>query len=544
VGGYINKGFAQKGNLALASKRALPLLDKVSLPLLVLVLAVFVYGMYGFDGVLLRDYSIYLYSGQRMAEGVPPYVSIFDHKGPLSPMIAGLGVMLSKLLDGDDIYTVRAVFFATGCLTVVAVYLLGKSVFRSQVAGFFAALTFLGFYAYGYPAASGPEPKTPMVLFQTLSLLLASQKRWFWAGCFGSLAFLVWQPMGVFSMMVFVLAVTRPKGERRNAALRALGGIATPLLVIVGYFYYYGALGELLDGVVLFNALYLTRGDYTTTPLVYMVVSDPTLSQTLLDPSLLWESVSGVVLPYITMLGPIVIGLAMIIRLYFLKPYQYRFAPILLSFLAPPLWALVDFQLSDDFFVYLPYVAIGFGAFAASMTQRTKTPWLVGILLGMLLLGIAIANTFEEVNAPAAKKLLATNISLSEQREGASQIEERFGKDIRIASVNSPQVLALLHRENPNPYLFITAGIDRYIDAKEPGGFKSWLEGLETSDVISFFGEGQALLPGDEASIEHREELLGWLGSHYHIEKIGPWYVFVKDSLDNPDPSQKVVLKE
>ena len=544
VGGYINKGFAQKGNLALASKRALPLLDKVSLPLLVLFLAVFVYGMYGFDGVLPLDYSIYLYSGQRMAEGVPPYVSIFDHKGPLSPMIAGLGVMLSKLLDGDDIYTVRAVFFATGCLTVVAVYLLGKSVFRSQVAGFFAALTFLGFYAYGYPAASGPEPKTPMVLFQTLSLLLASQKRWFWAGCFGSLAFLVWQPMGVFSMMVFVLAVTRPKGERRDAALRALGGIVMPLLVIVGYFYYYGALGELLDGVVLFNALYLTRGDYTTTPLVYMVVSDPTLSQTLLDPSLLWESVSGVVLPYITMLGPIVIGLAMIIRLYFLKPYQYRFAPILLSLPAPFLWAFIDFALSEDFFVYLPYAAIGFGAFAASMIQRTKTPWLVGILLGMLLLGIAIANTFEEVNAPAANKLLATNISLSEQREGASRIEEKFGKDIRIASVNSPQVLALLHRENPNPYLFITAGIDRYIDAKEPGGFEGWLKGLETSDVISFFGEGQALLPGDEASTEHREELLGWLVSYYHIEKIGPWYVFVKDSLDNPDPSQKVTLRE
>ena len=536
--------FVQKGNLASASKLDFPPLGKLSLPLFILALAALVYSMYGFEGVLLRDYSIYLYSGQRMAEGVPPYVSVFDHKGPVPPMLAGLGVMLSKWFNWDDIYTVRLVFFATACLTVVAVYFLGKNVFRSQVAGLFGALTFLGFYGYAQPATSGPEPKTPMVLFQTLSLSFMSIKRWFWAGFFGSLAFLVWQPMGVFSMMVFVLAVTRPKGERRYAALRALGGIVTPLLVIVGYFYYYGALGELLDGVVLFNALYLTRGDYTTAPLTSRVLWDPTLSQTLLDPSLLWESVSGVVLPYITMLGPIVIGLAMVIRLYFLKPYQYRFAPILLSFLAPPLWALVDFQLSDDFFVYLPYVAIGFGAFGASMIQRTKTPWLVGILLGMLLLGIAIANTFEEVNAPAANKLLATNISLNEQREGASQIEERFGKDIRIASINSPQVLALLHRENPNPYLFITAGIDRYIDAKEPGGFEGWLKGLETSDVISFFGEGQALLPGDEASTEHREELLGWLGSHYHIEKIGPWYVFVKDSLDNPDPSQKVVLKQ
>ena len=122
------------------------LTSRSALPLFILALAALVYGMYGFDGVLLRDYSIYLYSGQRMAEGVPPYVSIFDHKGPLSPMIAGFGVMLSKVLDWDDILTVRLVFFATGCLTVMAVYLLGKSIFCSQVTGFFGALTFLGFF--------------------------------------------------------------------------------------------------------------------------------------------------------------------------------------------------------------------------------------------------------------------------------------------------------------------------------------------------------------------------------------------------------------
>ena len=87
----------KRGNLESAGELAFPFL--------VLGLAVLVYGLYGFDGVLLRDYSIYLYSGQRMAEGIPPYVSIFDHKGPLSPMIAGLGVMLSGLFNWDDIYT-------------------------------------------------------------------------------------------------------------------------------------------------------------------------------------------------------------------------------------------------------------------------------------------------------------------------------------------------------------------------------------------------------------------------------------------------------
>src|SRR5918911_4049715 len=291
VGGYINKGFAQKGNLALASKRALPLLDKVSLPLLVLALAALVYSMYGFEGVLLRDYSIYLYSGQRMAEGVPPYVSIFDHKGPRSPMIAGLGVMISKWFNWDDIYTVRLVFFATACLTVVAVYLLGKNVFRSQVAGLFGALTFLGFYGYAQPATSGPEPKTPMVLFQTLSLSFMSIKRWFWAGFFGSLAFLVWQPMAIFPLVAFVLAVTRPREERYGAAFRALTGILIPLVAVVAYFYYEGALGAFKEGLIVFNISYLVRGDSELG-------------------SQLGPAAVNVAIPSGTMLLPILVGLA------------------------------------------------------------------------------------------------------------------------------------------------------------------------------------------------------------------------------------------
>ncbi|MDQ4043038.1 MAG: hypothetical protein M3118_04390, partial [Actinomycetota bacterium] len=139
------------------------MVGRLALPLLVLALSVLVYGLYGFDGVLLRDYSIYLYSGQMVAEGVPPYVSAFDHKGPLSSMIAGLGVTLSGPLGWNDIYTVRLVFFTTACLGVVAVYLLGACVFRSRVAGFFAALTLLGCYGFAQPAGSGPEPKTPLV---------------------------------------------------------------------------------------------------------------------------------------------------------------------------------------------------------------------------------------------------------------------------------------------------------------------------------------------------------------------------------------------
>jgi hypothetical protein len=540
---------------------------RLALPLLVLALAAFVYSLYGFEEVLLRDYSIYLYSGQRMAEGIPPYVSIFDHKGPLSPMLAGLGAMWAKELSWDDVYTVRLVFYVIGCLTVVAVYLLGKSLFQSQAAGLFGALTFLGFYGYAQPAASGPEPKTPMVLFQTLSLLLTIQKRWFWAGFFGSLALLVWQPMAIFPFVAFVLAITRFREERYRAALRALAGIATPLVVVVVYFYFNDALDDFFDGFVLFNFVHLVRGQ---TPLTWHLAA----------------AASNIVLPYGTVLVPILIGLAMIVRLYFLRPLEYRFAPIILSFPAPVLWSLRDFQLADDFFVFLPYVAVGFGAFLALAIQRTKTvqllavllstilllapvlwlsrgalltgnlyffllfvatgfgvllalaiyraktPLVPAVLLSVVLLAVALANTLDEVNASAADRLKGTDISLSQQREGALEIEDRLGEDARLASINSPQVLVLLHRENPTPYLWLTAGVDKAIEARTPGGFKGWIQELEEfdPDAISFFGEGQSLTPSSHLTPEHKQELFEWLKTRYHAEKIGPWWLYVKNS--------------
>jgi hypothetical protein len=508
----------QKVNLA-------PLGKELALPLLVLALAVLVYGLYGFGGVLLRDYSIYLYSGQRMAEGVPPYVSVFDHKGPLAPMMAGLGVVLSKLFSSDDVFTVRLVFFATACLTAVAVYLLGKSAFRSQAAGFLGALTFLGFYAYAEPAASGPEPKTPMVLFEALSLWLTTQKRWFWAGVCGSLAFLVWQPTAAFPLVTFLLAVTRPGRERYRAALRAAAGIATPIVAIVAYFYYHGALGDLWDGSVLFNVLYLVRGGTDLATQVGVMV--------------------GVVAEtYTTMLVPIVIGLGMILRLYFRRPFEYRFAPILLSLPAPVLWSLDDFQLSDDFFVFLPYAAVGFGAFLDIAIRRAEAPRLVTALLSAVLLAVALGNTLDWVSADAAYALKSTDITLSQQRQGALEIEERLGEDVKLASINSPQVLVLLHRVNPNPYLFITAGVDREIEAKTHGGFEGWLRGLESStDAIAFFGEGQSLLPDSHLTVAHHQEIDNLLNPRYHAEKIGPWWLFVKDSSSTSEPDRKASIE-
>src|SRR3989337_985510 len=149
---------------------------------------------------------------------------------------------------------------------------------------------------------------------------------------------------------------------------------------------------------------------------------------------------------------------------------------------------------------------MGLGAFLPAAIRRTDSPRVLAAVLGAILLTIALANTWDEISAGAARKLTGTTIDLPAQREGAQQIQERFGEDVKLASVNSPAVMVLLHQTNPDPYLWITAGVDNRIDARTPGGFEGWLEDLGEydPDAISFFGEGQSLLPSAHLTAERR----------------------------------------
>lgn len=487
------------------------------LPFFVLTLSVFVYGLYGFDGPLYRDYGIYLYGGQRVAEGVPPYAGIFDHKGPLPFMLAGAGVALSGTFGLADVYGARLVFFVVGCLTVVAVYGLGERAFRSRAAGLFAALTFLGFYGFARPVASGPDAKIPVVLFEALSLLFMVQRRWFWAGLCGSLAFLAWQPMGILPLVALILALAQPQGERsggrRDAALRAFAGVATPLAATGAYFWYHGALKELLDGLVLFNFLHVNRGGLPPA----LAPSGP------IREVLTW---------YGTMVGPLLLGLAVIGSLYFSRTLWRHYAPLLLTLPVFAAWSLLDFQTPEDLYVFLPYAAVGFGALLASVLGRVEKPQPVAALIGAALLAMAVVNT------PAVGARDMPGPSLQAQQRSAEEIRRRFGKDARIVSINAPQVLALLGTENPDPYLFTTEGVDRQIAADVPGGFEGWVESLEDHDpdAIAFFAEAQRQQPTSGMTREHARQLNGWLGSRYRVEKIGTFYLYVKDTPPDQTP--------
>ncbi len=114
-------------------------LKKIIVPSLVFILAAIVYSQFGFYGKLLRDDAVFLYGGQRMAEGIPPYVGIFDVKGQIAPTVAGIGAVISKWAGSDDILTVRVVFLLASSMAAAAAYLLGESLFQSAGVGIFTA---------------------------------------------------------------------------------------------------------------------------------------------------------------------------------------------------------------------------------------------------------------------------------------------------------------------------------------------------------------------------------------------------------------------
>jgi hypothetical protein len=120
---------------------------------------------------------------------------------------------------------------------------------------------------------------------------------------------------------------------------------------------------------------------------------------------------------------------------------------------------------------------------------------------------------------------LGRESGLDLQVRTAHEIEERFGKDFRLLSIGVPEVLVVLHRTNPTPYVLIGPSTYHWIEDKTSGGFEEWLQELEgyNPDVIAFRPIGKGV---------HNNKLRKWLKSRYHQEQIGLWRIYVKGSLD------------
>jgi hypothetical protein len=131
----------------------------------------------GLQGPLHRDAAKHIYAGQQLAGGVPPYVSMFNHVGPLSPALCGAAVAGGRALGVDDVIAVRLAFIAVAILAACVLTVVGRELTGSTLGGAAAGITLLCFGRFVLEAASGPDKKVLLILLEALFLLATGRRR-------------------------------------------------------------------------------------------------------------------------------------------------------------------------------------------------------------------------------------------------------------------------------------------------------------------------------------------------------------------------------
>ena len=458
-----------------------------------------------------RDEGIYAYGGQQMAHGLAPYASIFDPKAPLATIIAGLAAVAARVLGRDDIYAIRAAFFVCSVLAVLAVYLLATRLFGSRLGGVAAAVVFAADWAFAVDAVSGPNAKTPAVLFAVLSMWLLAGRRWFWGALFSALAVLVWQPMVFYLLVAVLLPPLVATGRRRRAFLQAVVGAAIPLAVTAVYFAVEGAFRFFVEAAVVFPLLGVQREAETVgTRLLHIV--DTVDRYYGFGGVLFWV---GLALLLTCVVVHLVRGRSSW-RTAVLAPLV---AVVLVTLVGNAAYAASDFQSYPDLYPLLPYPAIGVGGAVALLigVLRARTAqWVVAVaVLGALvvLTGLSwVSFSHDPVNTQRP--------GLRAQLSDACVLDRLRVPGTPLLSLGDPVPLVATHRRNPDRFIYLGSGVDRWKVDHISGGLAGWTTQIRRwapSVVVVSGWDGQ-----------YSQPIEGWLRQNGYVPRyVGRWRAFV-----------------
>jgi hypothetical protein len=442
-------------------------------PFMVLVgiVGLVVYALHGSNGALTRDLALYTYAGQRVADGVPPYVGVLNRAGPLAHLLPGAGAAIARLGGFDELATMRVLFLLFAVATVCAVYALGRALFGSVPVALVTAAAFLTYYGFIDYAFNGPREKTPMTLFIVLALLAMVRQRWLTAGLFASLATLCLQ-VAFFTAVTGVVAGALflvPGVRGRLVALVRIGiGGLIPVAVFLAYTVVTRSLQESLDGFVRLNARYTT--------------SDPVGSR--LD--IVWEGLVdayGVTL-WICVVGLVAVGVAGVaavvpaLRRRF--PMLPTMAALAVATVVSMAWNTQEFDAWPDLFPLLPVASVGIGALAHVVIR--PLPVKVGTVVVVAVALVATTIAFDHSLGDRDERLTI-------QRDSVAGVLDVL-PDPSIISVEAPQALVLTSKTNPTRHQMFSGGLWEYVTDTWPGGlqgYRRWI--VEQKPDLIVFGD-------------------------------------------------------
>jgi hypothetical protein len=464
---------------------------------LALIAAALLFTQFSVKGNLSRDESIYTYGGQQLVDGVPVYQGIFDPKPPLPTFLTALGLGAGRVADVDELHAARLEFFLFSLLTVGAIYLLGLRLWRSPVAALAGAVTFSCFRGFAGDALAGPGAKTPGVLLSVIALLLLVERRWFWAAFAGSLAYLDWQPLGIYALAAVAAAFLLEEERWKKAGL-AIAGAAIPLAATVLYLAIAGDLSQFIDASWTFPATGLKRGSETLGQRLDTIVNVVNASYHF-GRILFWGGLA--LLP------------AVLWRRRIARPAAAIVLATLLGFVA---LTLTDFQGYPDLFPLLPYAAIGIGGVGAvAVAERGRLATATAAVAIAALVALALTSY---LNAKDRK------MPLTKQRALAHRVERLVAPGERFYSLGDPTLLVLTRQRNPTRWIYLGSGVDQWAIKHDFGSLAGWQAEIRAVDppviVMNTWVSRRA------------KEMAAWLTRTYGPPKtVGSWSIYVRPSL-------------
>jgi 4-amino-4-deoxy-L-arabinose transferase-like glycosyltransferase len=433
--------------------------------------ALLLFTRFNIEDMLSRDESIYVYAAQQQTAGVPPYVSIFDPKAPIASWLATAAIIVGRALDISDVYSTRVVYLLIACLAVSAMYILAKWLFASTLAGIAAAATLASFQGFARDALTGPDAKTPAVLFSIVTLGLLVRRRYFLSGLAASLALLTWQPLAIYAVIAVVFALTSSDRDRRMRAVgSAFTGIVIPLGATAIYYATEGALADLYDATIdypltgveskersnqLQHIASVVNRDYPTTKIVF------------------WAGLAILLALAVARAARPPAGRH---RSLLCDPYLIAVIP---AFIAIFVFSLTDFQGYPDVYPLLPFSALGIGAgfwLLHAATVNGHFAVVAAALSGAAIAAMVVASFFVYSRAGAGLS------ELTQQRQAAAALNRLLGPDDTMISLGNPMPLVLTQRANPSPFIYLEAGVDQWAIDHRFGTFANWTKQIEAAN--------------------------------------------------------------
>ncbi|MEO6512427.1 MAG: DolP-mannose mannosyltransferase [Nocardioides sp.] len=411
--------------------------------LLVVIVSAVVYALHGFEAGLSRDLGVFVYGGEHVARGVPPYVDIFNTVGPLADAVPGLAIWTGGLVGLDPILSARLLFMVLSVACCALVYVLGRDVFSSRLAGLTAAAVFLTFQDFIELASDGPREKTTMVLFLVAALMMVQRRRWFSAGVCTGLATLVWQPALAVAATAVVVAVLVSRVDRVRSLARFVAGGLVPSLATLVVLGATGALSQAWAGFVTVNVFYTRQPSAWSAPAftIGFLWHGYHLSLVVFAAGLLALLGSGTAAlrrrppgPEVALAAAAVVGLA---------------------------WTMLAINGPPDLFELLPLAALGIAGALVTAVRRLPAVAAVSV--------VALTCT-ASVGLAVVESVGSANDRLDQQRADIAAVLAAVPSGAEVLSINAPEVLAISGGSNPTAYQVFDGAIDRYLGHTTVGG--------------------------------------------------------------------------